>query len=116
MGKAVTDPIHGFVSLILLFCLIGAYSASSSYEDVVIMVLFGVFGYLMRKFEYEPVPLIFAFILTPLIERAFRQSLTISHGGFLIFFRPPIALTFMITSFILTALLIIPFFKGRRER
>ncbi len=85
----------------------------SSYEEVIIMIIFGVLGYLMEKFEYEPVPLIFAFILTPIIERSFRQSLTISHGDFLIFFKPPIALIFMIIGFILLALLIFPYIKKR---
>jgi TctA family transporter len=56
-------------------------------------------------------PLVFAFILTPLLERAFRQSLAMSHGGFMIFLRPPIALVFMITAFILIALLILPLIK-----
>jgi len=97
--------------LILLFCLIGSYSAAGNYQDVIIMIFFGVFGYLVRKFEFEPAPLVFAFILTPLIERAFRQSLIFSHGSFWIFFRPPIALIFMITSIILFALMFLPFVK-----
>ena len=112
--KLLKIPYSVLFPMIILFCLIGAYSAMSSYEEVIIMIAFGVLGYLMRKFKYEPVPLIFAFILTPLIERAFRQSLTISHGDFSIFFRPPIALILMITSFILISLLILPFIKRRR--
>jgi putative tricarboxylic transport membrane protein len=75
------------------------------------MIIFGVIGYLMRKFEYEPVPLVFAFILTPLLERAFRQSLAMSHEGFTIFLRPPIALVFMIIACILITLLILPLIK-----
>jgi putative tricarboxylic transport membrane protein len=78
---------------------------------MIIMIIFGVIGYLMRRFEYEPVPLVFAFILTPLLERAFRQSLAMSHGGFMIFFRPPIALVFMMTAFVLIALLIFTLIK-----
>jgi putative tricarboxylic transport membrane protein len=109
--KLLKVPYAVLFPLILLFCLIGSYSTSANYEEVIIMIIFGVIGYLMRKFEYDPVPLVFAFILTPLLERSFRQSLAMSHGGFMIFLRPPIALVFMITAFILIALLIFPLIK-----
>jgi putative tricarboxylic transport membrane protein len=109
--KLLKVPYAILFPLILLFCLIGSYSTSSNYQDVIIMIAFGVIGYLMRKFEYEPVPLVFAFILTPLLERAFRQSLVMSDGGFILFFRPPIALVFMIIACILIALLILPLIK-----
>jgi putative tricarboxylic transport membrane protein len=109
--KLLKIPYAILFPLILLFCLIGSYSTSSNYQDVIIMIVFGVIGYLMRKFEYDPVPLVFAFILTPLLERAFRQSLAMSHEGFTIFLRPPIALVFMIIAFILIALSIIPLIK-----
>jgi len=109
--KLLKVPYAVLFPLILLFCLIGSYSTSSNYQEVIIMIIFGIIGYLMRKFEYEPVPLVFAFILTPLLERAFRQSLAMSHEGFMIFLRPPIALVFMITAFVLIALLIFPLMK-----
>jgi len=109
--KLLKVPYAVLFPLILLLCLIGSYSTSSNYQEIMIMIIFGVIGYLMRKFEYEPVPLVFAFILTPLLERAFRQSLAMSNGGFMIFLRPPIALVFMITAFILIALLVYPLIK-----
>ncbi|MBI5605702.1 MAG: tripartite tricarboxylate transporter permease [Deltaproteobacteria bacterium] len=109
--KLLKVPYAVLFPLILLFCLIGSYSTSSNYQEIMIMTIFGVIGYLMRKFEYDPVPLVFAFILTPLLERAFRQSLAMSNGGFLIFLRPPIALVLMITAFILIALLVLPLIK-----
>lgn len=109
--KLLKVPYAILFPLILLFCLIGAYSMSYNPEEVIIMIIFGVIGYLMRKFDYEAVPLVFAFILTPIIERSFRQTLIISNGGFMIFFRPPIALVFMITALFLIVLLILPLIK-----
>ncbi len=66
--------------LILLFCLIGTYSINNNIYDVVIMVIFGIVGYILRKFEYEEAPLILAFILGPMMETAFRRSLIMSNG------------------------------------
>ncbi len=67
-------------------------------------VVFGVFGYLMKKFEYESAPLVFALVLCPILENAFRQSLMMSYGDLTIFFTRPISLTFMITGIVLFAL------------
>ncbi len=77
--------------LIILFCLIGAYSLNNSVFDVFVMVIFGVIGYFMRKLEYEGAPLIMAFVLGPLLEQNLRRSLIISGGSFSIFFTHPIS-------------------------
>jgi putative tricarboxylic transport membrane protein len=86
---------------IFLFCLIGAYTVGNNVQDVYIMILFGVLGYLMKKYEYEPAPLVLAFVLGPMFENAFRQSLIISGGSPLIFFTRPIAAIFVLISLLL---------------
>jgi putative tricarboxylic transport membrane protein len=77
--------------MILLFCLIGAYSINYSTMDILIMIGFGVVGYLMKKFQYEGAPLVLAYVLGPMLEMALRQSLTMSDGQFSIFFTRPIS-------------------------
>jgi len=102
--------------IILLFCIIGSYSVRGNILDVFLMMLFGVVGYLFRKFGYEPAPLLLGYILGPMFERTCRQSLLMSHGSFLIFITRPIsavgtigALIFFITSFYLF------FYKKRKS-
>ena len=51
-------PYRLLFPLILLFCMIGVYSVSSNMWDMVIMLIFGIVGYLMKKFDYEPAPLV----------------------------------------------------------
>ncbi len=53
------------------------------------MFVFGVMGYLLRKYEYEGAPLIMAFVLGKMFENAFRQSLILSKGSFAIFLTRP---------------------------
>jgi putative tricarboxylic transport membrane protein len=84
---------------IFLFCLIGAYTVGNNVQDVYIMILFGILGYLMKKYDYEPAPLVLAFVLGPMFENALRQSLIISGGSTLIFFSRPIAATFLVVAF-----------------
>lgn len=81
--------------LILLFCLIGAYSLNNSSGDVVIMCIFGVVGYLMKKFQYDAAPLVLALVLGPMLEENLRQTLIISRGNLLVFFSRPLSMIFL---------------------
>ena len=102
--------------LILFVCLIGSYVINNSTVDVALMLLFGVLGYLMRKFEYEPAPLVLAYVLTPLLENALRQSLILSGGSFMIFFARPISSGCLILAAVLMMTSILPFIRKRREK
>ena len=101
--------------LILLFCLIGAYSVNNSIFQLTVMIFFGILGYLMRKFAYEGPPLLLAFILGPLLEHALRQSLLMSQGSFKIFITRPISGVALGIAFLLLLSNILPYFKKRRE-
>jgi putative tricarboxylic transport membrane protein len=88
-------PQQILLPLILFFCIVGAYAENNSFFDVGVMMFFGVLGYLMKKFDYEPAPLILAFVLGPILEKSMRQSLKLSGGDFGIFFSRPISVTLL---------------------
>jgi putative tricarboxylic transport membrane protein len=97
-------PYSYLSALIILFCLIGAYSLNNSTTDIYIAVIFSVVGLLMKKFEFEPAPLVLAFVLGPLLETALRRSLILSDGSFLIFLQRPIsAVLILFSMFVLVA-------------
>jgi putative tricarboxylic transport membrane protein len=110
--KVLKVPYYLLYPLILLFCLIGAYSLNNSVGDVVIMLIFGVVGYLMRKFRYDGAPLVLALVLGPMLEEAFRQSLMLSKGDFSIFVSRPLSLALLITA---ALLIIIPIVTQRKK-
>jgi putative tricarboxylic transport membrane protein len=113
--KVLKIPYRVLFPLILLFCLIGAYSVNNSTFDIFIMILFGVIGYLFKRFGYEGAPLILAFVLGPIMEQALRQSLLISSGSFLIFVTRPISgITLGIVAILLLST-VLPFMKKKRE-
>jgi len=87
--------------LILFFCLIGAYTTGNTVQDIYVMMAFGVVGYLMKKFEYEPAPLVLALVIGPIMERAFRQTLIISGGELSIFVTRPISAVFVFAALII---------------
>ena len=91
-------PYSYLSSFIILFCLIGAYSLNNSTSDIYIAVIFSLVGLLMKKFAFEPAPLVLAFVLGPLLETALRRSLILSDGSFLIFLQRPISAAFILFS------------------
>lgn len=85
-------PYPVLIPLILLFVLLGAYTVGGAMVDLWIMFAFGVVGYLMRKFDYPPAPMVLALVLGSVMERNLKLSLTLSDGSLLIFFHRPITL------------------------
>jgi putative tricarboxylic transport membrane protein len=101
-------PYSYLSSFIILFCLIGAYSLNNSTSDIYIAVIFSLVGLLMKKFAFEPAPLVLAFVLGPLLETALRRSLILSDGSFLIFLQRPISAAFILFSVVV---LVAPLFS-----
>jgi len=112
--KILKVPYPILFPLILLFCLIGAYSLNNSIVEVFIMVIFGLIGYLFKKFEYEAAPLILALVLGPMLETALRRSLLLSAGDPAIFLTRPISAILILISFFLLAYPLVPWLRKKR--
>jgi putative tricarboxylic transport membrane protein len=84
-------PYTILLPLILLFTLIGAFAINNNPWDIWVMIVFGVIGYLMRKFEYPAAPVVLALVLGPMMETNFRRTLAISQGDYLVFLTHPIS-------------------------
>jgi len=113
--KILKIPYPILSPLILLFCVVGAFSLNNNMDDVLFMIGFGVLGYLFKKFDYEAAPLILAQILSPMMENSLRQSLLLSHGSFLIFFTRPISATLLSIAIILLLYPFLPWFRVRKK-
>jgi putative tricarboxylic transport membrane protein len=79
------------------------------------MIIFGIIGYLFRKFGYEGAPLLLAFILGPMLELNLRQSLILSKGNVLVFFTRPISAVALMLAMVLFMITIFPYFVKRRK-
>jgi putative tricarboxylic transport membrane protein len=97
----------------VLITLIGVYTVNNSVFDIVLVIVFGALGYLMKKLGFEPGPLVLAFVLGSLLEDSLRRSLLIFDGdptGFVT--RPISGVLFLL--FVLVALL--PVVQALRHR
>jgi putative tricarboxylic transport membrane protein len=77
--------------MIILFCIIGAFSVNNSVFDVGALFFFGFLGYILRRLNFDLAPLILGFILGPIMETSARQALIMSAGQFGIFFASAIS-------------------------
>jgi TctA family transporter len=98
-------PFFIIAPLIFIVCVVGAYSVSNSYLDVVLMMGFGVLGYLFKKLDYPLAPLVLAIVIGDKAEDAFRQSMLMSQGSLGIFFGNALVTTLVAMGF---ALLVVP--------
>lgn len=79
----------------LLITLAGVYSINNDWTDMVVLLVFGVIGWLMKKASFEPGPLVLAFVLGPILEQSFRQSMLLADGNAAVFFQRPISGTML---------------------
>lgn len=78
-------PFSVIAPVIIVICAIGAYTVHSSMFDVVLMLVFGVLGYLFKKLKYPLAPLVLALVLGDMAEASFRQAMLLSQGSLAIF-------------------------------
>jgi putative tricarboxylic transport membrane protein len=113
--KLLRMPYRFLFPTILVFCCIGTYTVGNNVADVIIMVTFGGIGYVMRKLDCEPTPLLLGLVLAPLLEENFRRSMIASGGDATVFFTRPISLSFLIISVVLLTTMTMSSIRKRRS-
>jgi len=86
---------------VIFFCIIGSFSINNNYFDVYIMLLAGVFGFLLEKLDIPLPPLILGIILGPMVENNLRVGLIKTKGNFLPFITRPISLSIIVIMFLI---------------
>lgn len=94
ISRIAEIPNRVLYPVVLVFCLYGSFAINNSTFDVLVMLLMGIVGYLMMVFRFPAPPFLIAFILGPLLEDNFRQSMILSEGGLGILVRSPICWVF----------------------
>ncbi len=100
---------------ILVFCCIGTYSLKNDVFDVMTMAAFGVFGYILKKLDCEPAPLLLGFVLGPMLEENLSRAMLLSQGDMTIFATRPITAGLMAVAIGLLTLILLPNFRRQRE-
>ena len=108
-------PYAYLYPLIIMFCIIGVYEVNHSVVEVWIMLIMGVVGYALRKFGFDPAPLVLGLVIAPIFEMSLRQSLIMSNGNWTIFFYRPIAAVLMGICGVLLFLAVLSLVRARKD-
>ncbi len=101
-------PYPVLYPIVLACSILGVYAVNSSVVDVWIMLGMGVLGYLLRKLDFEPAPIVLGLVLAPMMELSLRQSLAMSAGNYAIFVTRPISVTLLAIGLVLVMLALRP--------
>jgi TctA family transporter len=100
---------------ILVFICIGAYSLNNGAFDIGLVIVFGVFGFVLAKLGCEPAPLLLGFVLGPPLEENLRRAMLMSHGDPTIFLLRPLSAALLATAAALVLVLAVPSIRRRRD-
>ncbi len=100
---------------IIVFCCIGIYSINNAPTDVLIAAVFGLIGYWLVKYDFEPAPLVLAFVLGPLMEENLRRAMLIARGDATVFLTRPISAGLLLVATILLIAAMLPMISKRRD-
>ncbi len=114
--RMISVPYHLLYPAILVFCVIGVFSLNNSTFDVWLMSVFGLLGYLFRKFAIEPAPMLLGFILGPMMEEYLRRALLVSRGDPMVFVTHPASAAMLVLSLLLLVVVLAPALRRTRER
>lgn len=113
--KLLKLPYNVLFPLILLFTIIGVYASGNNVFHIYVMIFFGIMGYFMRKFGFEPAPLVLAFVLGPMLENNLRKALILSQGDLTTFLQRPISAACLIVAAGLLLAPLLPALRKKRE-
>lgn len=113
--RMIAIPYHFLFPSIIALCAIGVFSVNNSVFDVYAMAFFGVVGYLFRKLDAEPAPMLLAFILGPMMEEFLRRTLLFSKGDPSVFLTRPLSAVLLSIAAGLLLLVVLPSVRKKRE-
>ncbi len=118
MAKVISVPKNILLPAVTVLCIIGAYAYNTRMFDVMLMMLFGIAGYFMRKHGYSVAPLTLALVLGKMMDDNFRRavSLAISEDNMIVaLFGRPITLVLLFLT-VITVLMNFPFWKRLKRK
>jgi putative tricarboxylic transport membrane protein len=106
-SKVVTIPRAYLAPLTIVFAFVGTYVYRSNPMDLYSLIFFGLVGYTARKLQFDVTPMVMAFILTPVLEYSFGQTVSLSQGRFVEYLTMtrPIALAILLATPLLVYLM-----------
>ncbi len=94
--KVLEVPRSKLMPVVFVLCVIGSYAVESRHFDIIIMVIFGVLGYIMQELEYPVAPMVLGIILGEILDKNLRRALVVTDGDLLPFVTRPISIVLIL--------------------
>ncbi len=94
--RILTVPAWVLLPGVTMISFVGIFSLTGSYFDMLLMIAFGILGYVLRKLDIPTVPVILGILLGGNMESALRDAMTLSDGNIGYLFSSPIAIGFWV--------------------
>ena len=116
LAKVLCVPGFYLLPIVIACCFVGSFAANNRIFDILVMVIFGFVGYLLKRCDYPLAPMVVGFILAPLLEENVRRSLMRTEGKILPILSSPIALIFFILTVIMVVLSVHSEIKEKQKK
>jgi putative tricarboxylic transport membrane protein len=113
--RLLSIPYQYLFPAIIGFCCIGILSISNNPFHVYTMIVFGLGGYLLMKFDFEPAPLLLGFVIGPMMEENLRRSFVLSDGDPRVFVERPVTAVLLAIAIIALVVAALPSIRQRRN-
>ena len=112
-AKVLLVPKTILTPIVLAITLFASYAESNSLFSIWLALIFGVIGYILRKFDFPVAPIVLAMVLGKMIEISFRRSLILSEGSLSIFVTKPIPLIMFLMTVVSVGY---QMYRGRKKQ
>ncbi|WP_319417491.1 tripartite tricarboxylate transporter permease [Marispirochaeta aestuarii] len=113
LSKLIMISKRSLIPIIMVLAIVGSFAMQNNVFDIFLMLLLGIFGYLVRKINVPLGPIVLALILGPMVEENFRKSLVMSYGDYSVFFVRPISAVLLLLALISVITTIVRERKGK---
>lgn len=86
---------------IVVLCVVGSFAISGAHFNILLMIVFGILAYILKKLDFPLTPLIISLVLGQMMEANLRRSLQLSGGSYAIFFTRPVSCTIMVIALLI---------------
>lgn len=104
--QILRTPKNVLLPMILLFCIVGSYAMTNSVYGIIIMLIMGVFAWILEENGFPVAPIILGLVLGEMFEQNFMTSMIKADGSLIGFFSRPIAATLGVMTLALWAFML----------
>jgi putative tricarboxylic transport membrane protein len=113
LSKLIMISKRSLIPIIMVLAIVGSFAMQNNVFDIFLMLILGIFGYLVRKINVPLGPIVLALILGPMVEENFRKSLVMSYGDYSVFLTRPISAVLLLLALISVVTTLIRERKGK---